>query len=124
MVNLHDPSTYHFYYGDETGSPGTILTFFPWTTARQAGAVSAKPTRPPSASRCAQSPIGPSASLKREFPLGAGERFGEPALSLTGSDGTALALVGVAGAENEPGSRNGETPSGPDRCVRLPRGRP
>jgi catechol 2,3-dioxygenase-like lactoylglutathione lyase family enzyme len=46
VVNLHDPSTYHFYNGDETGSPGTILTFFPWTTARQAGAVSAKPTRP------------------------------------------------------------------------------
>ncbi len=28
-VNFDDPSTYHFYYGDETGSPGTILTFFP-----------------------------------------------------------------------------------------------
>ena len=32
-VNFDDPSTYHFYYGDETGSPGTILTFFPWTNA-------------------------------------------------------------------------------------------
>ena len=32
-VNFDDPSTYHFYYGDETGSPGTILTFFPWTSA-------------------------------------------------------------------------------------------
>ena len=30
-VNFDDPSTYHFYFGDETGSPGTILTFFPWT---------------------------------------------------------------------------------------------
>ena len=29
-VNFDDPSTYHFYYGDETGQPGTILTFFPW----------------------------------------------------------------------------------------------
>ncbi|CAL1518386.1 ring-cleaving dioxygenase [Chitinophaga sp. MM2321] len=29
-VNFDDPHTYHFYYGDETGSPGTILTFFPW----------------------------------------------------------------------------------------------
>jgi glyoxalase family protein len=29
-VNFDDPNTYHFYYGDETGSPGTILTFFPW----------------------------------------------------------------------------------------------
>jgi glyoxalase family protein len=29
-VNFDDPGTYHFYFGDETGSPGTILTFFPW----------------------------------------------------------------------------------------------
>ena len=29
-VNFDDPNTYHFYYGNENGSPGTILTFFPW----------------------------------------------------------------------------------------------
>ncbi len=29
-VNFDDPGTYHFYYGDEQGSAGTILTFFPW----------------------------------------------------------------------------------------------
>ena len=29
-VNFDDPQTYHFYYGDEQGTPGTILTFFPW----------------------------------------------------------------------------------------------
>ena len=29
-VNFDDPSTYHLYYGDDAGSPGTILTFFPW----------------------------------------------------------------------------------------------
>lgn len=29
-VNFDDPQTYHFYFGDETGSAGTILTFFPW----------------------------------------------------------------------------------------------
>ena len=29
-VNFDDPGTYHLYYGDETGQPGTILTFFPW----------------------------------------------------------------------------------------------
>ncbi|ANH82775.1 diguanylate cyclase [Niabella ginsenosidivorans] len=29
-VNFDDPSTYHFYYGNENGTPGTILTFFPW----------------------------------------------------------------------------------------------
>ena len=29
-VNFDDPGTYHFYFGNETGDPGTILTFFPW----------------------------------------------------------------------------------------------
>jgi glyoxalase family protein len=29
-VDFDDPGTYHLYYGDETGGPGTILTFFPW----------------------------------------------------------------------------------------------
>lgn len=29
-VNFDDPYTYHFYFGDNQGAPGTILTFFPW----------------------------------------------------------------------------------------------
>ncbi len=29
-VNFDDPGTYHLYYGDEVGTPGTIMTFFPW----------------------------------------------------------------------------------------------
>ncbi|MDJ0887100.1 MAG: ring-cleaving dioxygenase [Desulfobacterales bacterium] len=29
-VNFDDPSTYHLYYGDAEGAPGTIITFFPW----------------------------------------------------------------------------------------------
>jgi glyoxalase family protein len=29
-VNFDDPGTYHFYFGDETGTPGSLLTFFPW----------------------------------------------------------------------------------------------
>jgi glyoxalase family protein len=32
-VNYDDPGTYHLYYGDEAGTPGTILTFFPWPGA-------------------------------------------------------------------------------------------
>lgn len=32
-VNFDDPGTYHLYYGDEVGSPGTIMTFFPWPGA-------------------------------------------------------------------------------------------
>jgi glyoxalase family protein len=32
-VNFDDPTTYHLYYGDSLGHPGTILTFFPWSEA-------------------------------------------------------------------------------------------
>ena len=32
-INFDDPGTYHLYYGNESGTPGTILTFFPWPGA-------------------------------------------------------------------------------------------
>jgi glyoxalase family protein len=32
-VNFDDPGTYHLYYGDDYGRPGTVLTFFPWANA-------------------------------------------------------------------------------------------
>jgi predicted esterase/catechol 2,3-dioxygenase-like lactoylglutathione lyase family enzyme len=34
-VNFDDPHTYHLYYGDELGTPGSIMTFFPWPGARR-----------------------------------------------------------------------------------------
>ena len=34
-VNFDDPATYHLYFGDRLGTPGTILTFFPWPGARR-----------------------------------------------------------------------------------------
>ena len=34
-VNFDDPHTYHLYYGDEVGTPGSILTFFPWPGAQR-----------------------------------------------------------------------------------------
>ncbi|WP_207433815.1 ring-cleaving dioxygenase [Sabulibacter ruber] len=37
-VNFDDPGTYHLYYGDEKGSAGTILTFFPYEGARRGSA--------------------------------------------------------------------------------------
>src|SRR5207247_849001 len=33
-VNFDDPETYHLYFGDEVGTPGSIMTFFPWPGAR------------------------------------------------------------------------------------------
>jgi glyoxalase family protein len=34
-INFDDPGTYHFYFGDAVGTPGTILTFFSWPAARR-----------------------------------------------------------------------------------------
>jgi glyoxalase family protein len=34
-VNFDDPHSYHLYYGDATGSPGSLMTFFPWPGARR-----------------------------------------------------------------------------------------
>jgi catechol 2,3-dioxygenase-like lactoylglutathione lyase family enzyme len=43
-VNFDDPSTYHLYYGDEVGTPGTVLTFFfPGSTSGAAAVASARP---------------------------------------------------------------------------------
>src|SRR6185503_11810725 len=34
-VNFDDPTTYHFYFADAAGTPGSIMTFFPWPGARR-----------------------------------------------------------------------------------------
>lgn len=34
-VNFDDPGTYHLYFGDQVGSPGTAITFFPYPTSRK-----------------------------------------------------------------------------------------
>ena len=111
-VNFDEPSTYHFYYGDEIGSPGTILTFFPWTTAPagQRGAGEAHQT----AFRIPQRSIDywTKRFIEKEIPHQPQEmRFGEPVLPFTDHDGMALALVGIAGAENEPAWSNDDIPS-------------
>ena len=110
-VNFDDPSTYHFYFGDANGSPGTILTFFVWPKAvagsRGGGEVHQTAFR------------GPLSSLdywtkrltERGISCQAMEtRFGEPALPFSDPDGMRLMLVGVAGAESEPAWSNGEIP--------------
>ena len=34
-VNFDDPHSYHLYFGDETGSPGSLITFFEWPRAER-----------------------------------------------------------------------------------------
>ena len=111
-VNFDDPGTYHFYYGDETGRPGTILTFFTWAGVspgrRGVGETHQTAFRVPQRSlgywtqRFIEKGIAYEALEKR---------FGEPVLPFTDPDGMALALVGVPGAENEPGWSNGDVPA-------------
>ncbi|MBE0529842.1 MAG: ring-cleaving dioxygenase [Rhodospirillales bacterium] len=101
-VNFDDPGTYHFYYGDEAGSPGTILTFFPWehAGAGRAGVGLTQET----AFRVPAAAIGywTHRLIEKGVAVDApARRFGEPVLEFADPDGLRLALIGVAGAEAE-----------------------
>jgi len=111
-VNFDDPSTYHFYYGDETGSLGTILTFFPWTNAPVGRRGVGEPRQ--TAFRVPLRSIGDWTQrfIEKGIPHQTLEkRFGQSVLPFTDQDGMALALVGIADAENEPGWSNEDIPS-------------
>jgi len=108
-VNFDDPGTYHLYYGDEVGHPGTILTFFPWEHAvpGRTGVGFAQET----AFRVPATSLGHWAHrlVEKGVEHGAIERrFDEPVLTLADPDGMRLALVGVDGAENVKGWSNGD----------------
>ena len=93
-VNFDDPQTYHFYFGDEVGSPGSILTFFPWPRVKQGKTGTGMATE-----------IGysvPDSSLEfwkqrfedLEVQHGEiGERFGEKFLPFRDPDGLDLLLI-------------------------------
>ena len=110
-VNFDDPGTYHLYYGDEQGHPGTILTFFPWEHAAPGrnGVGQTEET----AFRIPTESIGwwTQRLIEKGVPHQAPERrFGDPVLAFTDPDGQALALVGVAGAAGEPAWSGGVPP--------------
>ncbi|WP_454814017.1 ring-cleaving dioxygenase [Labrys neptuniae] len=103
-VNFDDPGTYHLYYGDEAGHPGTILTFFPWEHVAS-GRVGLGETQE-TVLRVPESSLGYWTHRLVENgvvhqPLT--KRFGEPLLSFQDPDGMRLALVAVPGIGNEPG---------------------
>jgi len=103
-VNFDDPGTYHLYYGDATGRPGTILTFFPWPYARRGTRGTGQATV------TAFSVPDGSLGFWRERLGASGEAHDEPArrldeevLTLLDPDGLKLELVAHAGAaEAEP----------------------
>ena len=98
-VNFDDPSSYHFYYGDAAGHPGTILTFFPWEGAApgRLGIGEAQET----VFSVPESSIGywtqrlVEKGVAHDPPA---KRFGETVLAFKDRDGTRLAFAGVKGA--------------------------
>jgi glyoxalase family protein len=102
-VNFDDPGSYHFYFGDESGSPGTILTFFPWQHAAPGrdgiGVAQITQFRVPEKSLAAWAQRLSDAGVQH---AAASVRFGQPVLVFADPDGMQLALVGIAGAEREP----------------------
>ena len=103
-VNFDDPSTYHLYYGDAAGQPGTILTFFPWEdmVPGRLGIGELQET----IFRIPEGSIG--YWTHRLVEKGAAhdppaKRFGETTIAFNDQDGTRLALTGVKGVEAKPG---------------------
>lgn len=100
-VNFDDPGTYHFYFGNEGGSPGSILTFFPWPTAPRGsvgnGQVSATSFAVPAASidywmaRLAEHDA---------FPERLDARFGDAVIGFVDPVGLPLEIVGTPQANS------------------------
>ncbi len=97
-VNFDDPDTYHLYYGDGAGSPGTVLTFFPWVGV---------PRGRPGPGRAAAAAFRVAAASlpwwKRRLEgawvavTGPFSRLGETCLAFGDPDGLALEIVGTDG---------------------------
>ena len=99
-VNFDDPGSYHLYYGDHSGRPGSLLTFFAWPGARRG--------RPGAGQVAAVTLAVPADSLgfwgERLTARGVAvhptaARFGEPILAFTDPDGMPVELAGVAAVD-------------------------
>jgi glyoxalase family protein len=105
-VNFDDPSTYHLYYGDGVGSPGSVMTFFPWPGVRR-GALGSGQTNT-TAFAVPEHSLDfwrehLEASLVRANDI---ERFGVPGLAFADPDGLRLELLASASEDD------GRTPWG------------
>src|SRR6266571_2270481 len=111
-VNFDDPRSYHLYYGDELGHPGTILTFFAWLGVPKGrhgtGQVTVTSFSVPQASldywmeRLIQQGVSYT---------GPTSRFDETLLSLQDPDGLALELVAHPQAQHRSPWKEGPVPA-------------
>ncbi len=93
-VNFDDPGAYHLYYGDETGAPGTAMTFFAWPDTRRgrigAGQVSLTQFAVPAGSLPFWTDRLPRMGAE---PVADDAAFGEPRAVFADPDGLRFALV-------------------------------
>jgi catechol 2,3-dioxygenase-like lactoylglutathione lyase family enzyme len=107
-VNYDDSSTYHVYFGDEIGRPGTILTFFPWPEAprgrRGTGQLTVISFAVPE--KALDYWVERFKSHKVQF-QSIIERFGQKVLPFTDADGQNLELVATTGYDGQPWKNGG-----------------
>lgn len=110
-VNFDDPGTYHFYFGDEVGTPGTILTFFPWE-----GVTRGRPGTGLTTDIAYAVPEGSLTFWKERLKYhhvpvrSSGIRLGEAYLSFEDPDGLPLTLVIPAKPDNRKPWQTSEVP--------------
>ncbi len=108
-VNFDDPGTYHFYYGNEQGTPGTILTFFPWEGIGQGRTGTGMATEIGYSVPAGSLDFWKDRFTRLNVPFtDVNERFGETCFSFTDSDGLNLALLVPKEADNREGWETGE----------------
>lgn len=111
-VNFDDPGTYHLYYGNETGAPGTIITFFPWAGVGRGRAGLGMAVETAYAIPASAVPYW----IERLIAKGVDhdppvKRFGETVIALRDPDGAHLELVAVAGVETRAAWADGPVPA-------------
>ncbi|HWP93345.1 MAG TPA: ring-cleaving dioxygenase [Thermodesulfobacteriota bacterium] len=110
-VNYDDPGTYHLYYGDELGHPGTIMTFFPWPGARRGqrgtGQVTVTSFSVPEGSFSYWTERFKQNDIAFEDPV---RRFDEEVLTFLDPDGLVLELVSHARADERSPWKDGPIP--------------
>ena len=115
-VNFDDPSAYHLYFGDTTGAPGTIITFFYWAGDLARGRVGAGQVTAITLSVPADSlDFWNDRLTQAGIAAGRETRHGEERLTLQDPDGIPVELVAVAG-DARTGWTGGDVPA--DRAIR------
>lgn len=94
-VNFDDPYTYHLYYGDAEGSPGTILTFFPWENLPRGKPGAGMITAIAFAIHRNSIDFWMQRIARAGIYARPGERFGEPLIRFEDPHGLPLELVGI-----------------------------